>query len=245
MTAGKNRRSQNAATVRAARSFPQKGISKYAMCGQDRKMQGPGRKHLSMLRSYTIADLFTIGNASCGTISIFLCLNYIAEGRDTFFWIAFVLLFAALFCDVVDGYWARRSGRQSVLGADMDSLADIVSFGVAPAVLGFTLGMRGGWDMLILAFFVVCGISRLARFNVTASALSDSSGKVKYFEGTPIPTSILIVVLLGVAFAQHAVEGDLWFGAYRLGPAILHPLTLLYAVSGLGMISATIRIPKP
>src|SRR6267142_284570 len=115
-----------------------KGISKCAMSGQHRKMQAGGKKHLSMLRSYTIADLFTIGNASCGTISIFLCLNYIAEGRDAFFWIAFVLLFAALFCDVVDGYWARRSGRQSVLGADLDSLADIVSFGVAPAVLGFT-----------------------------------------------------------------------------------------------------------
>ena len=158
-----------------------------------------------MFRSYTTADLFTLGNASSGTISIFLCLNYIAEGRTQFFWIAFVLLFVALGCDVMDGYWARRSKRQSILGADLDSLADIVSFGVAPAVLGFTLGMRGVWDMTILAYFVVCGISRLARFNVTAAALSDESGKVKYFEGTPIPTSILIVVLLGVAFSQEAI----------------------------------------
>jgi CDP-diacylglycerol--serine O-phosphatidyltransferase len=198
-----------------------------------------------MLRSYTVADLFTLGNASCGTISIFLSLNYIAEGRTGFFWIAFVLLFVALFCDITDGYWARRSRRQSVLGADLDSLSDIVSFGVAPAVLGFTLGMRGGWDMLILTFFVVCGISRLARFNVTAAALSDESGKVKYFEGTPIPTSILIVVLLGVAFAQEAIEGALWLGAYQIGPATLHPLTLIYGISGAGMISATLRIPKP
>jgi CDP-diacylglycerol--serine O-phosphatidyltransferase len=198
-----------------------------------------------MFRSYTLADVFTIGNGSCGTISIFLCLNYIAEGRNAFFWIAFALLYAALFFDIFDGYWARRSGRQSVLGADLDSLSDIVSFGVAPAVLGFTLGMRGVWDMLILAFFVVCGISRLARFNVTASALSDGSGKVKYFEGTPIPTSILIVTMLGVAFALHAVEGSLWFGGYRVGPATLHPLTFVYLISGFGMVSATIRIPKP
>jgi CDP-diacylglycerol--serine O-phosphatidyltransferase len=212
---------------------------------QDIRMEQPRKKHLSMVRSYTIADLFTLGNASCGMISIFLCLNYIAEGRNKFFWIAFVLLFIALACDIMDGYWARRSRRQSVLGADLDSLADIVSFGVAPAVLGFTLGLRGGWDMLILAFFVVCGISRLARFNVTAAALSDSSGKVKYFEGTPIPTSILIVTVLGVAFAQHAIESATWFGAYRFGPATVHPLTLLYAASGAGMISATIRIPKP
>jgi CDP-diacylglycerol---serine O-phosphatidyltransferase len=208
-------------------------------------MEQPRKKHLSMLRSYTVADLFTLGNASCGTISIFLCLDYIAEGRNKFFWIAFVLLFAALACDILDGYWARRSQRQSALGADLDSLADVVSFGVAPAVLGFTLGMRGGWDMLILTFFVVCGISRLARFNVTAEALSKGTGKVKYFEGTPIPTSILIVVLLGLAFAQEAAESRLWLGMWRIGPATLHPLALLYGVNGLTMISATIRIPKP
>jgi CDP-diacylglycerol--serine O-phosphatidyltransferase len=208
-------------------------------------MNQPGKRHLSMLRSYTVADLFTLGNASCGTISIFLCLDYIAEGRNKFFWIAFVLLFAALACDILDGYWARRSRRQSALGADLDSLADVVSFGVAPAVLGFTLGMRGGWDMLILTFFVVCGISRLARFNVTAAALSEGTGKVKYFEGTPIPTSILIVALLGVAFSQEASDSRLWLGTWRVGPATLHPLVLLYAINGMTMISATIRIPKP
>jgi CDP-diacylglycerol---serine O-phosphatidyltransferase len=203
------------------------------------------KQRLSMLRSYTVADLFTLGNASSGTIAIFLCLNYIAEGRNRFFWIAFVLHFVALFCDVIDGYWARRSRRKSILGADLDSLADVVSFGVAPAVLGFTLGMRGGWDMLVLAYFVVCGISRLARFNVTAVALSDSkTGKVKYFEGTPIPTSVVIVLLLGVAFSQQAIENDLWLGVLQLGPASFHPLTLLYAASGTAMIS-TIRIPKP
>src|SRR6187399_2363122 len=182
------------------------------MPGQDRTMKTSGKKHLSMLRSYTVADLFTIGNATCGTLSIFLCLNYIVEGSSNFLWIAFILLLAALFFDIFDGYWARRSQRQSILGADLDSLSDIISFGVAPAVMGFTLGMRGGWDMMILAFFVVCGISRLARFNVTAEALSEGTGKVKYFEGTPIPSSILIVLLLGIAFSQHAIDANLWFG---------------------------------
>jgi CDP-diacylglycerol---serine O-phosphatidyltransferase len=206
---------------------------------------GPSKKHLSMLRSYTVADLFTLGNGTCGTISIFLCLDYIAEGRNQFFWIAFLLLFVALGCDILDGYWSRRSGRHSVLGADLDSLADIVSFGVAPATLGFTLGLRGGWDVVILAYFVVCGISRLARFNVTAAALTGESGKVKYFEGTPIPTSILLVGLLGVAFYENAIHEALWLGVYRLGPAAFHPLTLIYALSGSAMISATLRIPKP
>ena len=99
--------------------------------------------------------------------------------------------------------------------------------------------------MLILTIFVVCGISRLARFNVTAEALSGGTGKVKYFEGTPIPSSVIIVGLLGVAFAMEAVGDALWFGAVRLGPATLHPIALVYLLSGMGMISATIRIPKP
>lgn len=200
-----------------------------------------------MIRSYTWADYFTIGNASCGTIAIFLCLDYLATDTSRFLWTAFILLPAALVFDILDGYVARLSRRrQSVLGADLDSLADVISFGVAPAVLGFTLGLRGGWDMAILTYLVVCGVSRLARFNVTASALSDAAtGKVKYFEGTPIPTSIVLVVVLGLAQYLGHVDDHLWFGVVKIGPALLHPLSLLYGVSGSAMISATLRIPKP
>ena len=199
-----------------------------------------------MIRSYTPADALTIGNAACGTIAIFLCLDYIAADNRRFLWTAFVLLPLALVCDVMDGYVARRNkSRQSVLGADLDSLADIISFGVAPAMLGFTLGMRGGWDMLLLTFFVICGVSRLARFNVTAVALADeSTGKVKYFEGTPIPTSIVIVALLGAAVMLGRIDEHLWLGVRKIGPALLHPLALIYGVSGSAMIS-TVRIPKP
>ena len=200
-----------------------------------------------MLRSYTVADAFTIGNAACGAIAIFLCLNYLATGERRYLWTAFVLLPAALLCDVLDGHVARlETRRQSALGADLDSLADVISFGVAPAVLGFTLGLRGGWDMLLLTYFIVCGVSRLARFNVTAAALADAeTGKVKYFEGTPIPTSILIVAILGLAFYTDRTGAALWLGEVRLGPAALHPLSLIYGISGSAMISATLRVPKP
>ncbi len=199
-----------------------------------------------MLRSYRPADVLTIANASCGTISIFLCLDYMAFGDQRRLWIAIWLLPIALVCDVLDGYVARLSPtRPSLLGADLDSLADVISFGVGPAVLGYTLGLRGGWDMVCLTFFVVCGVSRLARFNVTASVLTDSdTGKVKYFEGTPIPTSILIVGVLALALWTGRVQGDIWLGGYRIGGAILHPLVLIYAASGSLMIS-TLRIPKP
>jgi CDP-diacylglycerol--serine O-phosphatidyltransferase len=203
-------------------------------------------RQFSMLRSYTAADALTIGNASCGTISIFLCLDYVATGSARYLWMAFVLIPLALVCDVLDGFVARtQTGRQSVLGGDLDSLADVISFGVAPAVLGFTLGLRGGWDMVCLTFFVVCGVSRLARFNVTAAALADAStGKVKYFEGTPIPTTIVIVGILAVAFTLERIDGMLWFGSYRIAGAMLHPFALVYVASGSAMIS-TIRIPKP
>jgi CDP-diacylglycerol--serine O-phosphatidyltransferase len=202
---------------------------------------------MSMLRSYTPADGLTIGNASCGTIAIFLCLEYQAQADTRLVWLACLLLVLALVFDVLDGYVARLAARrQSRLGADLDSLADVISFGVAPAVLGYTLGLRGGWDMLCLTYFVVCGVSRLARFNVTAADLSDSTtGKVKYFEGTPIPTSIFIVLLLGVASYLGRIDERLWFGVFQLGPAELHPLSLIYGVSGSAMISATLRIPKP
>jgi CDP-diacylglycerol--serine O-phosphatidyltransferase len=200
----------------------------------------------SMIRSYTPADVLTIANASCGTIAVFLCLDYMAFGDARRLWIAIALLPLALVCDVLDGYVARLSPRrQSVLGADLDSLADVISFGLGPAVLGYTLGLRGGWDMIVLTFFVVCGVSRLARFNATASALTNrDTGKVKYFEGTPIPTSIVIVGLMALALWLGRVEGALWFGVYRLGPMTWHPLVLVYALSGSAMIS-TVRIPKP
>jgi CDP-diacylglycerol--serine O-phosphatidyltransferase len=202
---------------------------------------------MSMLRSYTPADGLTIGNASCGTIAIFLCLEYQAQADTRLVWLACLLLVLALVLDVRDGYVARLAAtRQSRLGADLDSLADVISFGVAPAVLGYTLGLRGGWDMLCLTYFVVCGVSRLARFNVTAALLADgTTGKVKYFEGTPIPSSILIVALLATAMSLGRIGDDLWLGVLRIGPAALHPLALVYVASGSAMISATLRIPKP
>ena len=202
---------------------------------------------MTMLRSYTAADAFTIGNASCGTVALFLCLEYVDRHHQALVWAAIGLLPLALLLDVLDGYVARMNrSRQSRLGADLDSLADVISFGVAPAVIGYALGLRGAWDMVCLTYFVVCGVSRLARFNVTAEELADErTGKVRYFEGTPIPTSVILVGILAIALASGRVHEAFWLGSVRIGPAILHPLSLLYAASGSAMISATLRIPKP
>ena len=198
-----------------------------------------------LLRALVPADFLTLGNATCGTGAIFLCLNYL-EGRphDPYLAAAFLLLPLALVLDVADGVVARRSRRSSAFGADLDSLADVISFGVAPAVLGFTLGLRGVWDALVLCTFVCCGTARLARFNVTAAALSGGTGKVRYYEGTPIPTSVVIVALLAIAWWRGAIGDALWLGRWRLGIGHFHPLVLVYALSGALMVSR-IHIPKP
>lgn len=198
-----------------------------------------------MLRSYTPADILTLANASCGTLSVFACLSFIEDDRSTVLWAAFLLPVFALIFDVADGYVARLSARrQSRIGADLDSLADIVSFGVAPAVLGYTLGLRGLWDVLLLTYFVCCGISRLARFNVTSDELTNiATGKVRYFEGTPIPSSILLVIGLAVLHQFGMTNAAFPFDSVQLAGKAFHPLSLLYFASGSLMIS-TIHVPK-
>lgn len=204
------------------------------------------QRHFSMLRDFHLADWFTLANAFCGTGAIFAAMRYLQEGggiRDLMLGMALVPL--AFVFDALDGRVARWRKVASTLGRELDSLADIISFGVAPAALGYACGLQGGWDWLVLSFFVCCGVSRLARYNVTAETLADGGDKVKYFEGTPIPTSVVIVMMLAVAAWQGALGPDLWFGQWQLGPWELHPLVLVYALSGSLMISKTVRIPKP
>jgi CDP-diacylglycerol--serine O-phosphatidyltransferase len=201
-------------------------------------------KPFSMIRSFHLADWFTLGNAVCGMGAVFAAMAYLGAGEPGRVYAACALVFAALVFDVLDGRVARWRQKASALGRELDSLADVISFGVAPAVIGYAVGMQGLWDRAVLAYFVACGVSRLARYNVTAESLSDESGKVTHFEGTPIPTSIVLVLLMGWAVARAAVGPDLWFGEWTVAGAILHPLVLVYALSGSLMISR-IPIPKP
>jgi len=144
---------------------------------------------------------------------------------------------------VLDGRIARWRQQSSSLGRELDSLSDVISFGVAPAMLAYACGMQGFFDRIVLAYFVACGVSRLARFNVTAEDMSDESGKVRHFEGTPIPTSVVLVAVLVAAAISGAVGSQLWWGEIQLMGLTLHPLVLLFALSGSLMISR-IRIPK-
>jgi CDP-diacylglycerol--serine O-phosphatidyltransferase len=198
-----------------------------------------------MIRDFHLADFLTLANGVCGTAAIFLAMDHVRQARADKVYAAGLLVVAALFFDVMDGRIARWRHKASVLGRELDSLADVISFGVAPACLAYAVGMTTACDALALLYFVACGISRLARYNVTAEALSRETGKVRYFEGTPIPTStLLVLVMVGLAWVGR-IGAELPLGVVSLGPFSLHPLALLFVISGSLMISKTLRIPKP
>ena len=201
-------------------------------------------KPFSMIREFHLADWFTLANAACGTGALFSTMSYQATADVRHVYLACGLIAFAFVFDVLDGRIARWRQKTSALGRELDSLADVISFGVAPAVLAYGCGMQGLYDRVILVCFVACGVSRLARYNVTAEALSEGGDKVKHFEGTPIPTSLALVLLIVAAAWNDALHDDLWFGQVTLGGFALHPLVLLFAISGALMISR-IRIPKP
>ena len=203
--------------------------------------------HFSMIRGFQLADFFTLGNAACGVAAVLMAMRYLGTGNVRDLLVAAAFAPAAFVFDVLDGRIARWRQTSSALGRELDSLADVISFGVAPATLAFACGMTGGWDALVLVYFVCCGVSRLARFNVTAEKLAEGSdaGKVKYFEGTPIPTSVVLTGVLALEAWRGCVErGALDGGSFTIGPWELHLLSLLFALSGSLMISKTLRIPK-
>lgn len=204
----------------------------------------PRPRHFSMLREFHLADFFTLANAACGVAGVFLAMLYVRQESRAIFLVAAAMAPAAFAFDVLDGRIARMRHQHSLLGRELDSLADVISFGVAPAALGFAAGLDGGWDWVVLTYFVCCGVSRLARYNVTAEALAEGGDKVRYFEGTPIPTSVVLTAVLALAAWRDRVGDSIYGGAWSVGPWTLHPLALLFALSGTLMISKTLRIPK-
>ena len=193
-------------------------------------------KHFSMIRSFHLADLLTIANGCCGILAIFHAMHFIESGSTRMLWVAAGLIPLAAVFDFLDGRVARWRHTPSPMGREMDSLADVISFGAAPAAIAYAAGLRTILDQAMLTYFAVCGLSRLARYNVTAEELAGASGKVKYFEGTPIPTSIVPLSLLMLAYQRQALFPT------SLG---FHLVSLLFVASGSLMISKTLRIPKP
>jgi CDP-diacylglycerol--serine O-phosphatidyltransferase len=202
------------------------------------RVRAPAR-HFSMIRDFHLADLFTIANGFCGVAAIFEAMKFLSDGDKRRAYAAALLIPLALVFDVLDGRIARWRHMSSAIGKELDSLADMISFGVAPAAIAFAVGLNTSLDQIILIYFAICGLSRLARYNVTADSLSTTTGKVEYFEGTPIPTSVVPLGLLMFFFYR----GNLY--PARLFGLDFHWPVALFFISGCLMISRTIRIPKP
>ncbi|KAK1830545.1 hypothetical protein QBC39DRAFT_260787 [Podospora conica] len=206
--------------------------------------------HFSLIKAMHLADLITEMNGLCGILSIFSSLRYCAGGDPTShgnLWAALSLLPLGLFFDFFDGKVARWRHKSSLMGQELDSLADLISFGVAPAVVAFSIGIRTPLDHLCLAFFVLCGLTRLARFNVTAASIpKDATGKAAYFEGTPIPTTLGLDAMMGWWVSQgwihDAVPGGVWLAGT---PLEFHPVVLVFMIHGCLMTSKSIHVPKP
>jgi CDP-diacylglycerol--serine O-phosphatidyltransferase len=196
-------------------------------------------RHFSMIRSFHVADLFTLANGGSGVLAIFVAMEFVATREPWRLWIAALLIPLALVFDVLDGRIARGRHSAGPMGRELDSLADVISFGVAPAAITVAAGADTRVDKLVLLYFVLCGLSRLARYNVTAERMAAETGKVTYFEGTPIPTSVVPLGLVMLAFA-----GGTLYPAEVLGVRF-HLVVALFLVSGSLMISKTLRIPKP
>ena len=198
----------------------------------------------SFVRGLSLSDYLSMANGLGGAGAVLAALGYLADGRFAWLALALALYPLCLVMDFFDGRIARATGKASPLGGDLDSLADVVSFGVAPAAIGFAVGLRGGWDVLALLFLVACAIGRLARYNVTSASLSDESGKVRYFEGIPVSGSLLAVGAVAASALTGHMGAHLPLGAHHLGPFVLHPLALVYIAVGCGMVSKRLHVPK-
>ena len=146
---------------------------------------------------YILPNLLTTGNLLCGFWSI------ISVFQERFYFAAVAILLAAVF-DEFDGKVAKLSGTTSKFGMQYDSLADLVSFGVAPALLAFSWALRpyGKFGWLAAFLFVACGAIRLARYNVLASV-----GETKYFKGLPIPVAAAVIAFTILLYFQ-LIETD-------------------------------------
>ena len=191
--------------------------------------------------AYLLPSLFTVANLFCGYLALTQILEAVlapevaAQHLDT---AAKAIGFAVLF-DLLDGRLARLTNTASAFGREFDSLADVISFGVAPALLAFTWGMRwidpsstalmehlhrAGWFLSFL--FVLCGVSRLARFNIQSDPVLANPGRPgrKYFAGLPIPAAAgLLAAIVHVGNGRPLA----WWGWSLAWLTILLTISLL------------------
>jgi CDP-diacylglycerol--serine O-phosphatidyltransferase len=208
-------------------------------------------------RIYILPNLMTAGNLLCGFMAVLSCIHaklagtaddglYLAATAGEHYRYAVYFIFGAAFCDMLDGRLARMGGRESLFGAEFDSLADVVSFGLAPAFLMFFLILSPSqefpWFRVVGGFlgflYLLMAAMRLARFNVLTNPLihrvnKDSS---KDFVGLPVPAAALTVASL-VLFLLKLDDADKSINKFAL---VLPFLMVLIA----GLMMSPVRYPS-
>ena len=181
-------------------------------------------------RIYLLPNLMTAGNLCCGFFAVLTIfkgmeLNDFAEAYP-FYEKAILLIFGSCLFDLLDGRLARMGGQESPFGQEFDSIADVVSFGMAPALLVskavlFNLPSKLGWAIAFI--YLLCGAMRLARFNCLAN-MPKKKGDSQDFRGIPIPMAagfIASITFLLIYFSKNDRGDDLGVWNYVLGAAML------------------------
>jgi CDP-diacylglycerol--serine O-phosphatidyltransferase len=145
-----------------------------------------------MIRGFHLADFLTLANAACGVLAVFAVMGYVEARTSRRLLVATALIPLALVFDVLDGRVARSRQKHSAMGRELDSLADVISFGVAPAAIAYGAGMKGLWDVVILVYFVCCGVSRWRASTSPPKRSRRIRARSRTSRSTPIPSSLVL-----------------------------------------------------
>ncbi len=183
---------------------------------------------------YLLPNLFTSASLFCGFYSI------IASFKEHFVPAAIAVLVSVIF-DGLDGRVARLTNTTSKFGAEYDSLADVISFGIAPAILAYSwsLSIYGKWGWIVAFLFVLCGALRLARFNIQIGIIESS-----VFNGLPIPAAASVVATTVIFFDYVGAEGK-FHNAFIMIFVILLSLLMVSSVKYYSFKDMSLLARKP
>jgi CDP-diacylglycerol---serine O-phosphatidyltransferase len=183
---------------------------------------------------YILPNLFTSASLFMGFFAIIRAIQTATRGEGSYQWCAFAIIAAAAF-DMMDGRVARKTNTATKFGVEYDSLADLVSFGVAPALVMYlwTLHDLGRVGWLAAFLYMACGALRLARFNVQVSSVEKS-----FFQGLPIPMAALMLSGAILIWEGKPLDKATLFFPYDV---VLYLLGLMYALAGLMVSSIPYR----
>lgn len=172
---------------------------------------------------FILPNLFTLSSIFCGFYAMLLAAKYDTSGDAAMLMKACICILFSMVFDSVDGRVARLTKTQSEFGVQMDSLADVVSFGAAPSLVVWYWGLNqfGSTGLFICFMFCACGTIRLARFNVMASV---GAGASDFFLGLPIPAAaggLVAAIMTTIRLEYKPVVTDNWVLALVIGLSIL------------------------